>query len=528
MLLSPAISDSASQLASLIEDVHSFLRQAGLRVGSPDDVAAFARAISGRNGFADQLASLLRAGLLREAELPTRVELLEALALAVGGPELDLQAPAMKQPVREIFVLVCEVDRSLRKGSSLNAVAPITLDPKENPAATTSRKGIFPAQTLYARDLTSPAPPVISAPVEARLSSPLPHRLDHEVEAPRKAVTLVPARSLPATSAFVPVIPEPVVPEPVLPVVFDPVVLDPPLRFSERADVREPLEQETRGRFRRIATGFAVLFGLPLGLCLFQQHATHRVARITHAPGMSTTRREAPKPALRAPKPSPYPDAQVARGAFAPRTDVGTTAQAASPTTYRLTERTRQPGTYVLAERQALPEPRSRGEASRDAPTYASAAVERGGPLASAPRYTGDVRPVAIRNGPAVPTAVGPDRIAAALSGAPTKPLSQAFPVEQPGVFLASSGVMTRNLLSAPSPVYPARASAERVEGQVTLEALVGRDGSVLSTRVLHGNPLLGEAAVEAVRHWRYRPYVVDGRSTQIATNVTVGFRLRR
>ena len=103
---------------------------------------------------------------------------------------------------------------------------------------------------------------------------------------------------------------------------------------------------------------------------------------------------------------------------------------------------------------------------------------------------------------------------------------SQSFPAVQRDVFMASSGRMTGNLLSAPSPAYPAEASSERLEGQVTLEAVIGRDGAVIGTHVLHGNPVLGDAAQEAVRRWRYRPYVMDGKPTEVTTVVTMGFQL--
>ncbi len=93
---------------------------------------------------------------------------------------------------------------------------------------------------------------------------------------------------------------------------------------------------------------------------------------------------------------------------------------------------------------------------------------------------------------------------------------------------MASSGVMTGNILYAPAPDYPRDAIAQGVEGRVVLQALVWRDGSVVATHLLRGDHALAAAAQDAVQHWRYRPYTVDGRAAEVATIVTVNFRLPR
>ncbi len=96
------------------------------------------------------------------------------------------------------------------------------------------------------------------------------------------------------------------------------------------------------------------------------------------------------------------------------------------------------------------------------------------------------------------------------------------------GVFLASSGMMAAHLLTAPAPHYPKLASIAHVEGEVIVQVVVARDGRVEATRVLEGPRLLRSAAEHAIRRWRYRPYVVDGKPTDVATIVTVNFRLSR
>ena len=79
---------------------------------------------------------------------------------------------------------------------------------------------------------------------------------------------------------------------------------------------------------------------------------------------------------------------------------------------------------------------------------------------------------------------------------------------------------MAANVMYSPAPAYPSAASAAHVQGEVKLEAEVGRDGSVVSTRVISGPPLLCDAAANALQQWRYRPYMYAGKP--IATNATV------
>lgn len=85
---------------------------------------------------------------------------------------------------------------------------------------------------------------------------------------------------------------------------------------------------------------------------------------------------------------------------------------------------------------------------------------------------------------------------------------------------------MAANLISSPAPAYPTQASGAQVQGEVIIEAVVGRDGEVIETRVVSGPPMLREAALRAVQQWRYRPYEVDGKPAEIATTARVEFKL--
>ncbi|HUK53305.1 MAG TPA: TonB family protein [Candidatus Binatia bacterium] len=73
-------------------------------------------------------------------------------------------------------------------------------------------------------------------------------------------------------------------------------------------------------------------------------------------------------------------------------------------------------------------------------------------------------------------------------------------------------------------PVYPEAARDSGVEGPVRLRLAIARDGTVEDVTVLSGNPELAGAAVAAVRRWRYRPTILDGKSVSVLTVLTVTF----
>jgi TonB family protein len=89
-----------------------------------------------------------------------------------------------------------------------------------------------------------------------------------------------------------------------------------------------------------------------------------------------------------------------------------------------------------------------------------------------------------------------------------------------------SSGVMAANLLAAPMPIYPKLASLTHMQGNVMMQAVISKEGTVESVHVLKGHRLLRSAATNAVRAWRYRPYLVNGRPVEVATIVSVEFTL--
>jgi TonB family protein len=111
---------------------------------------------------------------------------------------------------------------------------------------------------------------------------------------------------------------------------------------------------------------------------------------------------------------------------------------------------------------------------------------------------------------------------------APAIPVRQSKPDASPRTLVqsGSAGIMAANLIWSPTPAYPAAASEAKVEGEVTVNALVGKEGNVLSARVVSGPPLLREAALKAVEKWQYRPYFVSGKPAVVATTAIIDFEL--
>lgn len=96
----------------------------------------------------------------------------------------------------------------------------------------------------------------------------------------------------------------------------------------------------------------------------------------------------------------------------------------------------------------------------------------------------------------------------------------------KPAVVWLAPDASEQRLRHRVEPQYPAEALAAHRSGDVTLEVIVGIDGSVASIRTLSGDPLLAEAAATAVREWHYEPYRLQGRAAEFQTDVTLKFAL--
>jgi len=89
-----------------------------------------------------------------------------------------------------------------------------------------------------------------------------------------------------------------------------------------------------------------------------------------------------------------------------------------------------------------------------------------------------------------------------------------------------SEGATPLVLQSRVMPSYPRQAMAMRREGSVLMHVTVTDAGNIADVKLVKGDPILGHAAVDAVRRWRYRPATLNGKPTQAETDVTLNFKL--
>jgi protein TonB len=82
-------------------------------------------------------------------------------------------------------------------------------------------------------------------------------------------------------------------------------------------------------------------------------------------------------------------------------------------------------------------------------------------------------------------------------------------------------------VLSHPvDPNYPLLAREMKVQGSVILDALIGRDGSIQALKIVSGPTILATAAMEAVRQWRFKPYLQAGQAVETEARITVNFTI--
>ena len=130
------------------------------------------------------------------------------------------------------------------------------------------------------------------------------------------------------------------------------------------------------------------------------------------------------------------------------------------------------------------------------------------------------------------PDVAAPD-VAGSIPGTGVPGGTGTAPMDAPPPPRPATPVPVSQLLQPPvkihdvSPIYPELAIRGRVEGQVVIEAVIGTTGDVQETRVLKAKPLLTEAALAAVRQWKYTPTLLSGRPVPVVMTVTVTFRLQ-
>jgi protein TonB len=134
---------------------------------------------------------------------------------------------------------------------------------------------------------------------------------------------------------------------------------------------------------------------------------------------------------------------------------------------------------------------------------------------------------------PTMTGVIGPEGMADGTRGGPLNDLFSRIgtgpaPVKPPTprTLSISSRLMAGNLLDKTVPQYPTIAKETHIQGTVVLQATIAKDGTIQNLRVINGPPMLQQAAIDAVRSWRYKPYLLNGEPVEVETTINVVFNL--
>jgi protein TonB len=101
--------------------------------------------------------------------------------------------------------------------------------------------------------------------------------------------------------------------------------------------------------------------------------------------------------------------------------------------------------------------------------------------------------------------------------------LSAAFPSAP----VKGGQLVQPKLISSPAALYPAEARSAHIQGDVAIDAFIDENGKVAATKVISGPPIMQQAAMSAVRSWKYQPARLDGQAISIHIRVDVNFQIR-
>jgi periplasmic protein TonB len=247
------------------------------------------------------------------------------------------------------------------------------------------------------------------------------------------------------------------------------------------------------------------------------QPASH-VPAAAPAPSAATTASPQPaKPTASASVPVPPPAAQPEQANSQPATTPADSSAAAD-------DSTADSGNASTSNTASKPG-HAASPVSKTAAPSAVAAKPAPAPLV----VKGGAVPTAKAEAPAADTAAPNVAMAdpassGALSGLVSSGANAPKPVLQQ--VNISQGVSQGLLIKRVQPVYPKTALLMKIEGVVELMATVSQSGDITAVKVLKGDPQLTKAASDAVKQWKYKPYLLNGEPVEITTQVTVNFKL--
>ena len=484
----PQADRSHASFEAYQEELRQLFAAHRMHFGDPEDVQGLAEALSAPGSFREEMTSLIRSMILREGGVLSPGDLLGIVTAAIGASNLE-ESPLPTDPMRQILTFLAGV---LRRGWGMSGNEVDVPDPGVGKSAVESSYSQFVAES----DL-SEAPENSAVNADSSAS-----RLD---------------RTKPADSES--------------PVVEKKVIYPPPragygrlersqgMESEEVFDVSAPVSENGGARDSgwqalSIAGWSKRRYLYILGLCVPLLAMIAAVLLLQTRPSAPAIN-EGNSAAIVAPV---EPDVSAASKPRAGGLPIGGIARES-------TSRSDKP---VRNNPEAAQKAMGTGLASA---SNAAEALSKPIDLSGVP--TQDPAPIHRVTPPAFPISPSEEQLdRSAAAGEPYRGGVHSHPPSKgtksrTSALIVSSGVMAGNLISSPPPEYPKFASFAHIEGQVILQAVVSRNGTVTAIHVLSGHHLLRGAAIAAVRRWRYRPYFLNGKPTDVATIVTVNFHLR-
>jgi outer membrane biosynthesis protein TonB len=480
-----------------IEDFHEFFRSRGVSFGSPGDLPPFVARLAADPSFRDDMASMVRTVIYRERDGVSRLELVEMVAVAVEGTQVENAGqPENREAERQVVGFVDGVFRRrwnpgeasetgsavARQGGPALAderleTAPVLelADEPEGEAAAADvgageavQSDVQPHATtdlFYRAQMVAGAEPAQAIAEERKAESP------RASSVPNARVDAADQRFLPAERVSEGV----------------PATDDERVPFEAQAAEESERRKRTSRFWMWTAAVCALLLAFCAGLVVHQRllvplrdrNQPYEQPPADTAPEVTADQRTAARPV-------------VSRSAVRER---------------RAEEARSRAGVRHGAGEFAAPV--SRGEARSGVAASGAAGARK------------LVQPVDLGSKSAADRPV--DRaVGSAGEAAHMQPRYMA-----PAMIGASPALMESHLVYAPEPGYPLLAEMSHIRGRVLVEAVVSKSGRVIRAQAISGHRLLRGAAVREVYERRYKPYLLDDRPTDVATIVTVDFRAK-
>jgi len=107
-----------------------------------------------------------------------------------------------------------------------------------------------------------------------------------------------------------------------------------------------------------------------------------------------------------------------------------------------------------------------------------------------------------------------------------SQPVPPAEGIVKPQRIRVAEGVMDKMIVNKVQPAYPPLARQARIQGVVLLQVLIGKTGDIENIQLISGHPMLAPAAIDAVKQWKYRPFLLNGEAVNVETKLMVNFVL--